>query len=203
MSTRRPPLALTRTVTPSGTAVRPSSSSSSTMSTSLCGPSGRRPKSANSFASRSSRSVSESITCIAVSVRPSATVRESFRGRPAVRRSWSTAIRIDVSGFLISCATRRATSRKARRRSASSSRSRAAASASASSRSAWRSASNSGAPRVTRPAGIGSCRRINCVHPTSSSMGRDNCRARCPARFTAAYSTTAPSNRITTAKPAV
>src|SRR5438445_189152 len=93
----------------------------------------------------------------------------------------------------------------ARSRSASSSRSRAAARAAANSRSAWRSDSNSGAPRLSGPpaAGRGSWRRIRDVHPTSSSMGRESCRDRCPARFTAAYSTPAPRSRMTTATPAV
>jgi len=112
-------------------------------------------------------------------------------------------MRIEVSGFLISCATRRATSRNARSRSASSSRSRAAASAAASSRSAWRSDSNSGAPRSGAPAGSGSRWRIKRVQPTSSSIGRESWRDRWPASRTDAKITSAPSTSTTIAKPSV
>ena len=91
-----------------GTEVRTSSSSSSQRSTAAAGPSGRRPNSVNSRASCSSRSDSAVSTSIA-----------SWVAGDEVRASWATASRIGVSGFRISCATRRAVSRNARSRSAS------------------------------------------------------------------------------------
>ena len=102
---------------PGGRLVCPSSASSSPRSTSAAGPSGNRPNSVNSRASASSRPAS--------AVRTS---RGSFCPAVAERESWATANRIGVSGFFISCATCRATSRNVRSRAASTCRARAWAS---------------------------------------------------------------------------
>ena len=93
--------------------------SSSARSTGAAGPSGRRPNSVNSRASCSSRPDSATSTSIA----------SCWAGRRRCAASCATASRIGVSGLRISCATRRAVSRKARSRSASISRARPCSSA--------------------------------------------------------------------------
>ena len=155
------PSALICTASRSGTVLRATRVTSSDTSMSAAGPSGSRPNCAKLLAIVSRRAASSAST---------STVSRSSSG--ADRRSRSTANRIGVSGFLSSCAKRRADSRNASARSASSARRRPVSSSWAIVRIPVRSTSNSGAPRRSGCSGMGRPVRISPVHPTSSSSGR-------------------------------
>ena len=171
-----------------GIAWRTDFDTNSATSMSACGPSGNRPNCAKLRAIASSRADSSVST---------STVSRNSSG--ALRRSRSTANRIGVSGFLSSCAKRRADSRNASARSASSARCRPAVSSRAIVRMLVLSTSNSGAPRRSVCSGMARSSRMIRVHPTNSSNGRLSWRLKCPATRDAPTATITTTSNAPTA----